>query len=127
MLIRNLNAAHGLCNGTGLQVYRLSNNCIHATILTGTDKVLPFKLRRRQFPVQIAFAMTINKAQGQSVLHSGFTLLSQCSPMDRYTTSRLLSSSAMMATPTQRISSTPSFCSSMHVCIHIRSTLKWVY
>ncbi|DBA00296.1 TPA: hypothetical protein N0F65_001491, partial [Lagenidium giganteum] len=38
MLIRNLNAAQGLCNGTGLQVYRLSNKCIHATILTGTEK-----------------------------------------------------------------------------------------
>ncbi|DAZ97436.1 TPA: hypothetical protein N0F65_009887 [Lagenidium giganteum] len=64
--------------------------CIHATILTGTDKgnrvfiprvtlisdgkVLPFKLRRQQFPVQIAFSLTINKAQGQSILYLGIYL-----------------------------------------------------
>ena len=33
-----------------------------------------FQLRRRQFPVRLAFAMTINKAQGQSVRHVGLDL-----------------------------------------------------
>jgi hypothetical protein len=28
---------------------------------------LPFKLRRLQFPINLAFSMTINKAQGQSL------------------------------------------------------------
>jgi hypothetical protein len=33
-----------------------------------------FKIRRRQFPVRLAFAMTINRAQGQSVKYVGLDL-----------------------------------------------------
>jgi ATP-dependent DNA helicase PIF1 len=28
---------------------------------------LPFKLKRKQFPIMLSFAMTINKAQGQTI------------------------------------------------------------
>ena len=35
---------------------------------------LPFTLKRRQFPVMLAFAMTINKSQGQSMLYLGLFL-----------------------------------------------------
>ncbi|KAJ9541995.1 hypothetical protein OSB04_028501 [Centaurea solstitialis] len=35
--------------------------------LTPTDKRIPFKFQRRQFPVSLCFAMTINKSQGQSL------------------------------------------------------------
>lgn len=44
--------------------------------LSPSDKSIDFafKLKRRQFPVQLAFAMTINKAQGQSVKHVGIDL-----------------------------------------------------
>ncbi|OWZ05694.1 Helitron helicase [Phytophthora megakarya] len=38
------------------------------------DKEFPFKLKRKQFPVVPAFAMTINKAQGQSIHHVGIYL-----------------------------------------------------
>ena len=37
----------------------------------------PFKFRRRQFPLRPAFAMTINKAQGQTLRMAGLYLLSQ--------------------------------------------------
>jgi hypothetical protein len=40
--------------------------------LTGHESVI--KLNRRQFPVQLAFAMTINKAQGQTVQRVGIDL-----------------------------------------------------
>ncbi|OWZ04997.1 Helitron helicase, partial [Phytophthora megakarya] len=42
--------------------------------LEDDDKEFPFKLRRKQFPVVPAFAMTINKAQGQSIHHVGIYL-----------------------------------------------------
>jgi hypothetical protein len=37
---------------------------------------LPMPLRRRQFPVRLAFAMTVNKSQGQSLKHIGLALQS---------------------------------------------------
>jgi hypothetical protein len=35
---------------------------------------MPIPLIRRQFPVRLAFVMTINKSQGQSVTHVGLDL-----------------------------------------------------
>jgi ATP-dependent DNA helicase PIF1 len=90
ILLRNLNPHIGACNGTRLNVDKLTNNLIFATILneehagqkvliprfllTPTDERLPFTLRRRQFPVRLAFAMTINKSQGQTFKKVGLYL-----------------------------------------------------
>ena len=35
--------------------------------LTPSDTRIPFKFQRRQFPISVCFAMTINKSQGQSL------------------------------------------------------------
>ncbi|OWZ22794.1 Helitron helicase [Phytophthora megakarya] len=87
IMIRNLNSDAGLCNGTWLRVVSLRERSIQATIMSGPfkgmmvfipriifyseddDKEFPFKLRRKPFPVVPAFAMAINKAQGQSIHH----------------------------------------------------------
>jgi ATP-dependent DNA helicase PIF1 len=42
--------------------------------MTGSNTGLPFTLRRLQFPVCLAFAMTINKSQGQSLNYVGLDL-----------------------------------------------------
>src|SRR5579863_25140 len=89
MLLRNLNTKRGLCNGTRMVVAELKPNLIIAKVLTGsaegeivfipridltTDSDLPFNLKRRQFPVNLAFAMTINKSQGQTLDKVGIYL-----------------------------------------------------
>ncbi|KAL3633896.1 hypothetical protein CASFOL_022658 [Castilleja foliolosa] len=90
MLLRNLDHSMGLCNGTRLVVTKLSTHVIQCKILTGAkagDKVLlprlnltpsssriPFKFKRRQFPIMISYAMTINKSQGQSLSNVGLFL-----------------------------------------------------
>ncbi|RHN69900.1 putative P-loop containing nucleoside triphosphate hydrolase [Medicago truncatula] len=35
--------------------------------LTPSDVMIPFKFQRRQVPIAVSFAMTINKSQGQSL------------------------------------------------------------
>jgi hypothetical protein len=83
MLLRNLNKKRGLCNGTRLIIKSLKPNVIHAEILQGkckgqqvlipridlapADNELPVVIKRRQFPLCLSFAMTINKSQGQSL------------------------------------------------------------
>lgn len=82
ILLRNLNLKEGLCNGTRLIIKKLDNHVITAKIITGSNignivfiprinlqptlQEFPFNLVRRQFPIRLGFAMTINKAQGQS-------------------------------------------------------------
>ena len=41
---------------------------------TSASSGLPFTLYRRQFPIQVAFGMSIHKSQGQSLLHVGIHL-----------------------------------------------------
>ncbi|XP_023738188.1 uncharacterized protein LOC111886186 [Lactuca sativa] len=38
------------------------------------DEVFPFKLKRKQFPIQLSFSITINKAQGQTIPNVGVFL-----------------------------------------------------
>jgi ATP-dependent DNA helicase PIF1 len=42
--------------------------------MSSTDSKLPFTLIRRQFPVKICYAMTINKSQGQTLSNVGLYL-----------------------------------------------------
>ena len=91
ILLRNLNHTLGLCNGTRLIVTAFGERVIEAKILSGIHRGksvfiphisistsaasgLPFTLRRHQFPIRVAFGMSINKSQGQSLLHSGINL-----------------------------------------------------
>ncbi|OWZ11711.1 LOW QUALITY PROTEIN: Helitron helicase [Phytophthora megakarya] len=86
VMIRNLNSNEGLCNGTRLRVVYAKNTSM-PNIMTeprrgkrvfvppivvfsnDKDKAFPFTMRRKQFPVVPVLALTINKAQGQSIHH----------------------------------------------------------
>ncbi|XP_058810470.1 ATP-dependent DNA helicase pif1-like [Phymastichus coffea] len=89
MLIRNISISEGLCNGTRLQIIDFSNHLLKCKILTGDkcnniiflnritlycENLYPFTFKRRQFPIRLAFAMTINKAQGQTLKTLGIDL-----------------------------------------------------
>ncbi|XP_012844686.1 PREDICTED: ATP-dependent DNA helicase PIF1-like [Erythranthe guttata] len=42
--------------------------------LVPSNSALPIKFQRRQFPLMVSFAMTINKSQGQTLSHVGLYL-----------------------------------------------------
>ncbi|XP_073120339.1 uncharacterized protein [Henckelia pumila] len=84
ILLRNINPNEGLCNGTRLLCKGFTPNIIYAEISVGvhakktvfTPRItleaphdnfssIPFK--RKQFPIRLCYAMTINKAQDQTL------------------------------------------------------------
>ena len=90
MLIRNLDVENGHCNGVKYVINNLLSRVIEMTSLNGSnpgakllvpriimisnDSTLPFALRRKQFPIRPAFAMTANKSQGQTLARVGIYL-----------------------------------------------------
>ena len=94
MLIHTLEPSQGLCNVTRLLITHTSTHVLEGHILGGEHGGKPvliphttlcscksdltFILAHSQFPVHLAFAMTTNKSQGQSVKHRGIDL---CTPV----------------------------------------------
>lgn len=90
MLLRNIDQGAGLCNGTRLVITQLGKFLVEGKVMSGTnigtkvciprlsltpsDVRIPFKFQRRQFPLTLSFAMTINKSQGQSLKTVGLYL-----------------------------------------------------
>jgi len=91
ILLRNLNPADGMCNGTRLCIVKCGERVIEGEILSGkhSDRRvfipriplaltisadLPFEFLRVQFPLRLTFAMTINKSQGQTLSHIGIVI-----------------------------------------------------
>jgi len=90
ILMGNLSPKYGMCNSTRLRLPGIKRNCLQVAILGGrwdgeicllpriklttSNDQLPFILERKQFPVRLCFAMTVNKSQGQSFERFGVDL-----------------------------------------------------
>lgn len=90
MLLRSIDQSEGLCNGTRMIITRMAEHVLEAKIISGknignmtyiprldmspSQSPWPFKLTRRQFPIIVSYAMTINKSQGQSLDSVGLYL-----------------------------------------------------
>ena len=82
-MLRNLYPELGLYNGTRLRITQISQTCLEGKILGGelnsetrfiprillntTECELPLIISRKQFPIRLCFAMTVNESQGQSL------------------------------------------------------------
>ncbi|GBN21417.1 hypothetical protein AVEN_199226-1 [Araneus ventricosus] len=93
ILLRNLDPPK-LCNETRLCVKKTLPNVIEVTMLTGKGKGgtvfipipwisliatdIPFNFKRLQLPVRLAFSITINKSQRQSIRYCRVDLRSSC-------------------------------------------------
>lgn len=89
ILIRNIDIKRGLCNGTRLHLLEARPNVLGCLIITGShageevlipritikdDTAFQFTMKRHQFPVKLAFAITIHKSQSQTIEHVGIDL-----------------------------------------------------
>ena len=85
-----MDQVNGLCNGTQMVLLDIKSRVLQCCILGGkqagnvvfiphitlqpSNEDLPIALTRQQFLVRLAFSMTINKSQGQSLHHVGIDL-----------------------------------------------------
>ena len=90
ILLRNLNVESGLMNNTRMKMVRMHEYCLHIKILTGLAKeeriilpcidnmplntLFPFQFKRQQFLIKLAYAVSINKSQGQTLDRVGIYL-----------------------------------------------------
>jgi hypothetical protein len=87
ILLRNMNVSSGHCNGSRYMLTYVSNHLLRAVNqhsgetlilpripLRSKDNDFPFIMQHLQFPVQLAYALTYNRAQGQSLTRCGLLL-----------------------------------------------------
>ncbi len=101
VILQNISPFKGLCNGTCITIQQQHKHLLKAKILSGScagqtvvfipqiklltrGKDLPSILSRHQYPIEIAFAMTISKLQGKQLNMKGCMYHNQFLPMDNF-------------------------------------------
>ena len=90
MVLRNIDPLNGICNGTQGIITNMAAHVIEIETvdvnntrkrvfiprmsLLSNDSKIPIKFYRKQFPVTLSFAITINKSQGQTLKKVGVYL-----------------------------------------------------
>ncbi|XP_058783038.1 uncharacterized protein LOC131657686 [Vicia villosa] len=90
MLFRNIDQQTSLCNDTRLIITHMGTYVLEAKVisqssiaqkvyiprlsLTPSDPRIPFNFQRKQFPIVVSFAVTINISEGQSLQNVGIYL-----------------------------------------------------
>jgi hypothetical protein len=93
ILLKNLSIAKGLCNGTRMIVTAMREHVVICKVITGaskgesifvnrmfnkTNQNLPVTMARRQFPLSLAYSLSIDKSQGQTFNLIGMYLPKPC-------------------------------------------------
>jgi hypothetical protein len=93
ILLKNLSIAKGLCNGTRMIVTEMKEHVIVCKVITGasqgqpifinrmlnkSNQNLPVTMVRRQFPLSLAYSLSIDKSQGQTFNQIGMYLPKPC-------------------------------------------------
>ncbi|XP_054283292.1 ATP-dependent DNA helicase PIF1-like [Macrosteles quadrilineatus] len=92
LIMRNLDIAEGLVNGTKVIVIGITNRLITVRLPGQTQPIgipritftfafvegSPLRVRRRQFPLMLAYCMTGHKSQGQTIDSVGVDLRTDC-------------------------------------------------
>jgi hypothetical protein len=87
ILLRNMDPKNGHCNGVKYVVQNIRPHILELKTISGSNigsflmlprivsisrsTSLPFTLRRKQFPLKLAFGLSANKAQGQTLEQAG--------------------------------------------------------
>ena len=91
ILLRNIDPEKGFCNGTRLRVLEMGTNVLKLETLeqnplerkiillpkmtiSPTTTNIPFKFKRRQFPLNVSYCLSIHKSQGQTFEKVGVDL-----------------------------------------------------
>ena len=105
MLLRNIDTSKGMSNGVRIIIRHMFDLFLDVEILTRqshgkriflpkmtlipSDTDLPFRLCRVQFSIRLAYAMTINKSQGQTFDKVGIYLNRACFALQTPSQSKL--------------------------------------